>query len=164
MQAARYTAPAVFPVRRMTPAAGSFGRRSRILRGCDVNSTSERKAFPIADVLSVVTGRLLVEDIGRVYGILNWMTGESLFTHQLPRVGREAEPAILAAHPELAEAVAEAEAVTPESWRTWLATWTERYGAELTIPKLTADQHERIGPVPELAETVHPDNIIVVSP
>jgi hypothetical protein len=121
------------------------------------------KTFPTFAVLSVVTGRLL-GDIGGVYEVLNFMTGESLFTHQLPRVSREAEPVILALHPELAVAVAEAEQVNETNWSEWLAKWTARYGVTITVPTLTIAQHERIDLISELAEKVHPDKIIVVQP
>ncbi len=121
------------------------------------------KEFPTGAVLSVVTGILVSENhIGGVYEVLNFMTGESLFTHQLPRVSREALPVILAAHPELQAAVDEAEQVTAENWREWLATWKARYGERIAIPKLNIAQHERIDPMSELAEKVSPDRIAVV--
>lgn len=123
----------------------------------------DTKELPTADVLSVVTGRLM-GDIGGVYEVLNWMTSESLFTHQLPRVGREATPAILAAHPLLQHAINEAEQVTTENWEEWRDTWVYRYGAMLAIPKLSAAQHERIDAMSELVEKVHPSKIIVVTP
>jgi hypothetical protein len=119
------------------------------------------KNFPIDAVLSVVTGRLM-GDIGGVYEVLNWMTGESLFTHQLPRVSREAEPIILAMHPTLADTTAEAEQVTTENWRDWLSTWTARYGETIAVPQMTIAEHERIDPLSELAQSVHPDRIAVV--
>ena len=121
------------------------------------------KEFPIGAVLSVVTGRLVSENhIAGVYEVLNFMTGESLYTHQLPRVSEEAEPVILAMHPQLAEAKAEAEQVNGDNWREWLSTWTARYGATIAVPRLTIAQHERIDPQSELAEKVHPSRIIVV--
>jgi hypothetical protein len=121
------------------------------------------KAFPTADVLSTVTGRLLA-DIGGIYEVCNWMTGESVYTHQLPRICREARPVIVAAYPEMAAAVTESEEVTPENFRDWLATWLGRYGATIEVPKFTADEHEAIDPMSELAEKVSPDRIIVVKP
>lgn len=119
------------------------------------------KDFPIGAVLSVVTGRLLC-DIGGVYDVLNFMSGESLFTHQLPRVGEEAEPIILALHPQLAAAKDESDQVNGENWRDWLATWKARYGETIAVPQMTIAEHERIDPMSELAELVHPDRIIVV--
>ena len=52
------------------------------------------KEFTTGQVLSAATGILMCE-IGAVYEILNYMTGESLMTHQLPRVIREAQPVLL---------------------------------------------------------------------
>lgn len=123
--------------------------------------SAETKDFSTADVLSTVTGRL-VGKIDGVYAVCNWMTGESVFTHQLPRISREAQAVMLAHRPDLAQAVAEAEQVDTTNWRTWLTEWISRYGTTIAVPKMTADQHERIDPLSELAEKVHPDNIIVV--
>lgn len=110
---------------------------------------SETKTFPTAAVLSTITGRLLC-DIGGIYEVLNWMTGESVYTHQIPRIGREAEPVILAAHPHLREAVREAEEVTPENWQEWRDRWVERYGPEIAVPKMSAAEHKAIDPITEL--------------
>jgi hypothetical protein len=92
------------------------------------------------------------------------MTGENLYTHQLPRVGREARPVVVAAHPELAAAIAEAEQVSPDNWHLWLALWLDRYGPTIEITKFTADSHEWIDPLSELAEFISSDRIIVVDP
>lgn len=121
------------------------------------------KNFKTEDVMSVITGRL-IGDIGGVYEVLNWMTGESLFTHQLPRVGREALPVIVAMHPHLQQAVDEATQVTPENYKTWKQAWDDRYGSEIAVPKFSAENHERIDFLSELVEKVHPDKIVVVKP
>ena len=122
----------------------------------------ETKQFPTTHVLSIVTGRLM-GDIGGVYEVLNWMTGESLFTHQLPRVSYEAKPVIIAAIPALQRAVDEADEVTTENWEKWRDAWLARYGATLAVPKLNVEQHERIDPLSEAAEMIHPDKIIPVA-
>lgn len=118
------------------------------------------KEFPTADVLSTVTGRLM-GDIGGVYAVLNWMTGESLFTHQLPRVSREMRPVMIAFRPELTAALKEADQVNRDNWREWLATWVARYGKTIAVPKFTADEHEQIDALSE-AEVLTPDRIIIV--
>lgn len=124
---------------------------------------SETKAFPTVDVLGCVTGRLL-SDIGGIYQVLNWMTDSSLYTHQLPRVCREAVPVVLAIHPHLSEAIVEAEHVTAENFQTWRDLWLDRYGPEIAVPRMTEDQHERIDALSELAEKFNPQKIIVVRP
>jgi hypothetical protein len=75
-----------------------------------------------------------------VYDILGFMAGESLFTHQLPRVGQEAKPVILRQHPQLADAAAEAEQITQDNWRDWLDTWIARYGETLPIAPFASER------------------------
>jgi hypothetical protein len=121
------------------------------------------KDFHIGDILSAGTGTLVSPaGIGAIYEVLNFMTGESLYTHQLPRVSREAGPVILRQHPELAQAYEEVKQVTPDNWEQWLATWVGRYGAALSISPMTEDEHARIDMMSELVEMVHPDKIIPV--
>jgi hypothetical protein len=122
---------------------------------------SETKAFPTADVLSTITGRLM-GDIGGVYRVLEYMAGHPVWTHQIPRVSREAQPVVIGAHPTLAQACEEAKQVTPDNYKVWLATWLDRYGPEIAVPRMTADDHENTDPLSELAEKVHPDRIVVV--
>lgn len=55
-------------------------------------------AFPLAEVLSVTTGRLLC-NVDRLYVILNHCTGDNLFTHVLPAAMDFARPKILRLFP-----------------------------------------------------------------
>jgi hypothetical protein len=119
------------------------------------------KEFATADVLSTITGRLMGK-IGGVYEVLNWMTGEDVYTHQLPRISREAQPVLVAAHPLLQQAVDEAEQVTQANYKEWLQRWEDRYGSVIAVPKFSSDTHERIDPLSEAAEMIHPDKIIAV--
>lgn len=122
---------------------------------------TETKNFHLGDILSVTAGPLVSpRHIEGVYDILGWMTGESLYTHQLPRVANEARPVILAMHPQLAEI--DGEACNANNWRAWLDEQITKYGETLPVPKMTAAQHERIDPMSELAEKIHPDKIVVV--
>lgn len=100
--------------------------------------------------------------IDGVYLVLNWMTGESVYTHQLPRICREAAPVIVALHPELSLAIDEAKQVTRDNYQLWVTKWTERYGDEITVPMFAPDEHKVIDPISELAEHVDPDKIILV--
>ena len=123
----------------------------------------ETKDFHVGDVLSITTGRLLSPSgIGGVYEILNWMTGESLFTHQLPRVGREAQPVLRAAFPQLESANAIAHTITADNYKEALAEFVRRFGETLAVPKMPPGAHAEKGPFAELAEMVDPDRIIGV--
>lgn len=122
----------------------------------------DTKDFHIGDILTITTGRLVSpRHMEGVYDILNWMSGESLFTHQLPRVCREARPVILAAHPQLGGVDEDAD-INPSNLDAWIAARVAEFGEMLPVPKLNANQHEHIDPLSELAEKVHPENIAVV--
>lgn len=57
------------------------------------------KQFTLGQVLSITNDRLVCE-MGGIYEILNFITGDSLMTHQIPRGMRFAALFILEAHPE----------------------------------------------------------------
>jgi len=120
------------------------------------------KSFHLGDILSVTTGILVSPDhMGGVYKILNFMTGENLFTHQLPRVCNEAKPILIKQHPWLAEVTGEG--ITGDNWKPWLDGLVAAHGEFLSVSPMNRDEHERIDPISELAEKIHPDNIITIN-
>ena len=61
------------------------------------------KKFHIGDVLSITSDYLVSPRlIDGVYDICSWMTGEDVYTHQLPRVAAEIEDNLRRQHPGLA--------------------------------------------------------------
>lgn len=137
------------------------------------------KRFDLGDVLSVTTGMLLSpKGMDGIYEILNYMTRDSLYTHQLPRAYRECAPHVLRQHPELAnnrlrDAVRELRlllATTEDKDKgsrvaAWVGTLKEFYGNTLPIEPIPQDDHDKIDPMEEL-EAMVGDNkkIIVVRP
>ena len=122
------------------------------------------KEFDLCDVLSAATGVLISErGIGAVYDVLNFWTGERLFTHQLPRVGREFKEGLKAAHPELAPVFDEAKNITRDNWREFANDWTARFGATISITPATESDHQHIDALSELTEKFHHDNIHVAN-
>ncbi|TCM56192.1 hypothetical protein C8J36_103564 [Rhizobium sp. PP-F2F-G48] len=126
-------------------------------------SSPTTKIFPVDAVMSTVTGILVSEaGIGCIYEVLNWMTGESVYTHQIPRISREAAPVLIALYPDMQSAIDEASQVNGDNWREWLATWRARYGDEIAVPVMNIAQHERIDPMSELVEMVSPERIVTI--
>lgn len=138
--------------------------------------TTETKRFPVRDLLTVTTGRLLT-DIRNVYTILGWMTQDEPFTHQLPRFADECKPWLLRWFPEL-EAVhqrlgnldiliggAKSERRdTGPVVEQWLATERERCNLkdEYDVPRIPQDDHERKHPYDELVAMRGTDEGIIV--
>lgn len=63
-----------------------------------------KKAFHITDILTVTTPFLVSNrHMTGVYEILNFMTADNLFTHQLPRAAEACRPVLLEQFPQLAK-------------------------------------------------------------
>ena len=125
-------------------------------------NSERRRIFALGDVLSITTGKLVSpRHIEGVYDILNFMTGDNLYTHQLPRVSRECAPHLLKQHPQLADV--DASNVNKDNLQAWMRQLVEKYGPTLYVVALQPGEHYQIEPLSELAEMVHPDKIISVT-
>jgi hypothetical protein len=122
---------------------------------------NETRRFHLGDILSVTSGRFLSPDgIDGVYRILNWMTGESLFTHQLPRASRECEARLLAQHPDLAKIRIPEDLSGEGPCKAWLAGQVAQYGEYLEVAPLAPDDHTRIDPATEIGMVAPQANVI----
>lgn len=122
------------------------------------------KAFALGDVLSITSGQLVSRDhIEGVYRILNFMTGDNLMTHQLPRAMEECRPSLLAQHPQVnGVSLPERDGDwTKEEVYAWLDEQESRFGATLPVRPLDAADHTHIDPISEL-RMMKPDAQIVV--
>lgn len=117
------------------------------------------RTFHIGDILSAMTGRLVSPDhIDGVYNILNWMSGESLMTHQLPRVCREAEPVLRERFPDLAAIdIPEWDGqATKEIVYAWLDEQAAIHGETREVAPMDASDHTVIDPLAEI-KMIRPD-------
>jgi len=73
----------------------------------------------------------------------------------------EAAPVVLEAYPSLAGVVVPND-IDESTLDTWLRQQAERYGEFLTLPRMSAEHHERIDPLSEAVEKKHPDSIRTV--
>lgn len=123
----------------------------------------DSKQFHLGDVLSVTTGRLLSPRLmDGIYDILNFMTDDNLFTHQLPRARQECAPILLQQHPQLANIVIPD--ITPDNFNAVIEQLCAEHGEFLLVSKLPPHAHEYIDPLSEAAEKIHPSKIAIVIP
>ncbi|MCG5464202.1 hypothetical protein MED01_002367 [Micromonospora sp. MED01] len=116
--------------------------------------------FHLGDILTVTTDVFVAPDgFGAVHKLLDHMTGDTLFTHQLPRAADECKPELLRQHPDLA-------AIVPPTFngeahvRSWLTEQADRYGTHREVQPLPTGDHTRINPLDELAMN-HPHLAVV---
>lgn len=118
----------------------------------DDDRANQTKRFHIGDILSITTGALVSpEHVGGVYKILNWMTGDNLFTHQLPRAAAECAPSLREQFRDLA-AVELPDGLSGEGpVYAWLAQQVEAHGEYRDVAPLPLADHTRIDPLTEIA-------------
>lgn len=117
---------------------------------------TQTRDFHLGDVLSIATPFLMSpRGIEGVYDILGYMTGEPLWTHQLPRAGKECAPEILRQHPQLASA--NCEGVTPENHAARLAALVAQFGETLPIAPLNSREAQYDTPVADAIELLGGD-------
>ena len=109
------------------------------------------KEFHIGDVLSITSGILVAPSgMDGICAILDHMTGESLFTHSLPRAARACEPVLLEQFPELTEIEVPTGMSGREEVDAWLAGIVEAHGATRQVAPLA--EWESKDPIVELIE------------
>lgn len=108
------------------------------------------KTFNLSDVLSITTGVLLSDrKMDGVYDILNFMTRDDLYTHQLPRARDAVLPSLLQQFPQLTDIVVP-KFDTPESVEPWLQTQRDLFGDTFVVSPVAEGTFVRIDPITEL--------------
>ena len=92
------------------------------------------RRFHVGDIISITTGRLVSpRRIDGVYDILNYMTGNDSFTHQLPRAFKECAPSLKAQHPDLVEVDIPEGLADPDRFQRFLGELVVKYGDERPV-------------------------------
>ena len=118
------------------------------------------KKFHLGDILSITTGALVSPNhMEGIYQILNFMTGDNLFTHQLPRASRQCEPYLVKQLPWLSEI--SAEDVNEKNWESWLAKKVEKYGEFHEITPIPTSEYKYQEPIKELQQMTSAKIVII---
>jgi hypothetical protein len=121
------------------------------------------RAFHIGDILTITTGRLVSPShIDGVYAILNWMTGDNLFTHQLPRGMDECAPSLRAQFPDLADVEVPDDFGGYDGVRAWVEQQAIIHGDTREVAPLAAAEHTHIDPVTEMRKVAPHAEIVTI--
>lgn len=128
--------------------------------------------FHLSDVLSVTTGSMLSQKgIGGVYEILNYMTGDNLYTHQLTRALEECRPWLIRWYPILDKVDSSSirdfidAASNPVDGCAWFVSSVSKSTGlpmELEVWPIPRDDHDNKDPIQELVGIVGKEQVIVV--
>lgn len=105
--------------------------------------------WDLGTILSVTTGTLFAK-IENIYKILKYMTGEDIYTHQIPRVCSEMSVVIFEQYPQLRDV--DTSNVNQGNWKEFLDEMIGKYGKELPIVPSGIFSHKKIDPQEELEQ------------
>jgi hypothetical protein len=121
--------------------------------------TQNARRFHLGDILSVTTGILLSPGeppIVGVYKIMDHLTGQSLYTHQLVILADPCRKELLRQHPQLKNLVP-----PKKKLKWWLKLQIEKFGETLVITPMK-DSKQR-DPIADLVNLVGPERVVVFS-
>lgn len=119
-------------------------------------TTTETREFPIDDIVSVTSGLLVSKSgLAGVHQLLAFMAGETIWTHQIPRVMNEAQENLRTQCPDLADIDVPDWQAVDEAHReaavyAWVDELRNRLGETREIRPLAAEDHTSIDPISEL--------------
>jgi len=115
--------------------------------------------FHLGDILSVTSGKLVSPRLIKgVYDICDFITGDSLWTHQLLRACPVCKDELLRQHPGLSSAAVPNPAVG-EWWVPWLKEQIAVFGETLPVRPLPEGTWESRAPLDELQQMMGPHTI-----
>lgn len=111
----------------------------------------ETRTFRIGAIISV-THEILLCDISGIYELLNFITGENLFTHQLPRAVEHCKEHILNQCPELRGL--SVKHVNRENWQNFIVDVEAELGPTRDLCPLAAGEQINVDPLEELQNMI----------
>ncbi|MBQ6285417.1 MAG: hypothetical protein IJK67_03820 [Bacilli bacterium] len=110
-----------------------------------------QKEFSLGALLSVATGRLYCT-MDELYEILNYLTGESLFTHQIPRATTAAKPYVLSLYPQLVDVGVNEQFNNEADVFTFIEEQKRKFGDKFVLSPMTKNEgYAPMDPLDELA-------------
>lgn len=131
--------------------------------------------FHLGDILTITTERLLAPSgMEGVYKILSYMTRDSIFTHQIPRVSAQCRPFLCAQFPQLSGPAMDSSisalvagledkpSNAKQICEEWLAAEAAFYGEWHEVERSPADDYTPIDPMTEAVQMFGADNVIAL--
>lgn len=126
------------------------------------------REFAIDDILSVLTDVLVSKrHVDGLYDLLGFMAGEPVWTHQLPRVSREAQPSLREQFPDLAAIeIPDWSDIPKDQIKDTVFAWVDQqiaeHGPTRAVRPLAPEDHTSIDPITEFRMKNPNAQIIVI--
>ena len=120
-------------------------------RGGVIMTENNERTFDLGSVLTVTTRRLFT-DMDSLYDILNYLSNDIIFTHQIPRVLKAAQPYVLARYPQLIGVGQDVVIDGLEDAKAFLDSQKAVLGDSFALSPMPREMCEHIDPIEEAIE------------
>lgn len=112
------------------------------------------KEFNLGAILNITTNRLFT-NLEDVYEVLNYLTGDSVYTHQIPRVMPIAKAYILSLYPELTGVGDTVEINSFDDAKAFISEQKKVFGNKLPLsPMGKTDGYSHVDPIEEAVDII----------
>lgn len=114
----------------------------------EANKVNE-KVFDLGTVLTVTSGKVFTE-IDNVYDILNHLSNDSIYTHQISRLMQVAQPWVLAKYPQLEGVGSDVIINNEQEAKMFVEKQKELFGNEFGLSPIPKELYQPIDPFEEM--------------
>lgn len=111
-------------------------------------SENNERNFDLGTVLTITSGRLFT-DMDNVYDILNYLSNDEIYTHQIPRVMKAAQSHVLGRYPQLDGVGKEVVINNEQDVKTFIHEQKEIYGDSFGLSPMSEEMCQHIDPIEE---------------
>lgn len=115
-----------------------------------MNENNER-TFDLGTVLTVTSGRLFTS-MDNVYDILNYLSNDEIYTHQIPRVMTVAKSYVLERYPQLDGVGKDVVINNKQDVETFIDEQKSIYGDSFGLSPMTDEIYQHIDPIDEIVD------------
>ncbi len=109
---------------------------------------NNERNFDLGTVLTVTTGRLFT-DMDNLYDVLNYLSNDEIYTHQIPRVIRTAGAYVLQKYPQLDGVGKDVVINNEQDVKTFLDRQKDVYGDSFGLSPMPEELCQHIDPIEE---------------
>ena len=115
-----------------------------------MNENNERN-FDLGTVLTVTSGRLFTK-MDNLYDILNYLSSDEIYTHQIPRVMKVAQSYVLEKYPQLDGVGKDVVINNEQDVKTFIDEQKNVYGDSFGLSPMPNEMYQHIDPIDEINE------------
>ena len=113
----------------------------------------EKRTFDFATMISIISGRMFTS-MEKLYDALNFLTQETIYTHQIPKILPPSAKHILKTYPELEDIGKDVIINSEEEAERFIKSLSQIFGNEFTLEPMSDEEYSHTDPFEDLKDLI----------